>query len=190
MKALVVYAHPNSASFSNGILKTVVDSLQAKGTEVTVRDLYATNYNPVLSAQDLAGVYSGNVPKEILDEQALIAEADSLIFIYPLWWAGFPAILKGWIDRNLTFGFAYKVGDQSIEGLLKGKKALSITPHGTPKEYYEPVGMYKSLVQTQDDGVWAFCGIEADHLFYSVMNTDQSGREAYLKEIKAKVEAL
>src|ERR1035437_7388253 len=188
MKALVVYAHPNPASFSNGILKTVVASLEEKGTEVTVRDLYATNYNPVLSAQDLAGVYSGNVPKEILDEQALIAAADSLIFIYPLWWAGFPAILKGWIDRNLTFGFAYKISDQGIEGLLKGKKVLSITPHGTPKEYYEPAGMFNSLKQTQDDGVWAFCGIEASHLYYAVMNTELSVREEYLKEIKAKVQ--
>jgi len=190
MKALVVYAHPNPASYSNGILQTVVDALKSKGNEVAVRDLYATKYNPVLSAQDLADVYSGKLPKEIADEQTLITNADTIILIYPLWWTGFPAILKGWIDRTFTYGFAYKIGEAGIEGLLKGKKALLITAHGTPKEYYEPAGMFKSLLQTQDKGVFEFSGVEAEHLFFAVMGKEQAEREAFLAEVKAKVESL
>ena len=190
MNTLVVYAHPNLASFSNGVLKTVVETLESKKHTVTVRDLYATNYNPVLSGQDLAGIYSGNLPKEIADEQALITKADLLVLVYPLWWTGLPAILKGWVDRTFTYGFAYKVGANGIEGLLKGKKALLITPHGTPKEYYEPSGMFNSLIQTQDKGIFAFSGIETEHLFFAVMGTEQAQREAYLLEVKSKIEAL
>lgn len=184
-KYLVVYAHPNQSSFSNALLKTVVESIEEKGNIVKVQDLNNMNFNPVLSANDLAAIYSGNLPDDIKKEQELIKEADEIVMIYPLWWTGLPAILKGWVDRVFTYGFAYKIDETGIVGLLKGKKAVLITTHGTPKEYYDQSGMFNSLMQTQDAGIFNFCGItEVKHFFMAVVNKSEEERNNYLAEIK------
>jgi NAD(P)H dehydrogenase (quinone) len=185
MNTLVIYAHPNPASFSSALKSKIEQTLIAKGDNVKVRDLYEMNFNSVLSANDLAGVYSGNTPADIVAEQEIITWANTIVMVYPIWWTGLPAIAKGYIDRVFTYGFAYKVGEQGIEGLLKGRKAILVTPHGTPKEYYEPSGMWKSLMQTQDKGIFEFCGIEVSkHFFFPMMGTEQVDRENYLKEVE------
>jgi len=184
MKSLIIYAHPNPASFTNAIKNTVEEQLKAKGHEFKTRDLYATNFSSVLTGQDLGSIYQGQVPTDIKAEQELMAWADNYILIYPIWWAGMPAIMKGYIDRILTYGFAYVYGEKGPEGLLQGKNAVLITPHGSPKEYYEPAGFYKSMGQTQDTGIWEFCGVNVNkHFYFGMMNKEQADREAYLKEI-------
>lgn len=185
MNTLIIYAHPNPASFSSAVKETIEKSFKAKGHQVTVRDLYATNFNPILSGSDLQQIYSGQTPADIKVEQDLITKADNLVFIYPIWWAGLPAIVKGYIDRVFSYGFSYIATDKGIEGLLKGKKVILATPHGTPQAYYEPSGMWKSLAQTQDTGIFEFCGIEViKHFFLPMMGTEQADREGYLKEIE------
>ncbi len=185
MNTLIIYAHPNPASFSNSIKDTFIQAFKSKGDTVTLRDLYATNFNPVLSADDLQAIHSGNTPEDIKAEQKLITEADNLVFIYPIWWTGLPAIMKGYIDRVLTYGFSYIATENGIEGLLKGKKVIIATPHGTPKAYYEPSGMWKSLSQTQDQGIFEFCGIEvSNHFFFPMMGTEDHDRKNYLKEVE------
>lgn len=186
MNSLIIYAHPNPASFSAALKSEIEKALEAKGDQLKVRDLYALNFNCILSGADLSGIYSGNIPEDIKVEQDIISWADNIILIYPIWWTGLPAIAKGYIDRVFTYGFAYKVGENGVEGLLKGKKAYLITPHGTPKEYYEPSGMLNSLTQTQDKGIFEFSGIETGkHFYFPMMGTDQSQREEYLKEVNA-----
>jgi len=184
MNTLIVYAHPNPASFSSAAKSVIEKTLIEKGHEIKVRDLYATNFNCVLSAEDLGGIYSGNTPADIKAEQDIITWANNIIMVYPIWWTGLPAIVKGWVDRVFTYGFAYKVGEKGIEGLLKGRKVVLVTPHGTPKEYYEPSGMYNSLTQTQDKGIFEFSGITVEkHFFLPVMGKERPELEAYLNEI-------
>lgn len=185
MNTLIIYAHPNPASFSNSIKDTFIESFKAKGHEVTLRDLYAMNFNPILSGNDLQEIHSGGMPSDIKAEQDLITKADNLVFVYPIWWAGLPAMVKGYIDRVLSYGFSYVATENGIEGLLKGKKVIIATPHGTPKAYYEPSGMWKSLSQTQDQGIFEFCGIEVSkHFFFPIMGTEETDRKNYLKEIE------
>ncbi|MEI6348452.1 MAG: NAD(P)H-dependent oxidoreductase [Bacteroidota bacterium] len=189
MNTLIIYAHPNPASFSSAIKETIVKSFKAKGSEVTVRDLYATNFNPILSGSDLQQIHSGSTPADIKVEQALITKADNLVFIYPIWWTGLPAMVKGYIDRVFSYGFSYIATENGIEGQLKGKKVIIATPHGTPRAYYEPTGMWNSLMQTQDKGIFEFCGIEVSkHFFFPMMGTEQIDREGYLKEVETFVE--
>jgi len=185
MNTLIIYAHPNPASFTSAVKSIVLKTLEAKGDQVKVRDLYEMNFNNVLSAADMGGIYSGNLPEDIKAEQELLTWAERIVMVYPIWWTGLPAIAKGYIDRVFTYGFAYKVGENGVEGLLKGKQAVLLTPHGTPKEYYEPSGMWNSLTQTQDKGIFGFCGVETKkHFFFPMMGTELSQREAYLKEVE------
>ena len=160
MKYLILYAHPNPRSFNHAICEAVCYELAKSGAAVSVRDLYALNFNPVLSADDLAGMMQGQLQPEVRSEQEHISSADIIIVIYPLWWAGMPAILKGYIDRVFTEGFAYRIVGPDIEGLLKNKKVLLITTTGAPKDMYEASGMFKSMAQTTGEGIFQFTGME------------------------------
>ncbi len=108
MRHLVIVAHPNTKSFNHSVAETYVAALAELKHRVECRDLYASNFNPVMSARDLAAIGHGRASKDIRDEQAAIRRADVLTFISPLWWSGFPAMLKGYLDRVFCEGFAFE----------------------------------------------------------------------------------
>ncbi len=155
MNTLVIYAHPNPASFNHAVMETTVKALRGKGDTVNVRDLYQENYNPILSGKDLSELNSGYIPKDITTEQEYVKNADTLIFIFPVWWASFPAIMKGYIDRVLSFGFAYN--DKG--GLLAGKKVLFIQTMGAPDFVYEGNGLKQALTLIQKESIADFTGM-------------------------------
>jgi Flavodoxin-like fold len=90
VRHLVIAAHPNTKSFNHSVAETYVAALEERKHRVECRDLYASNFNPVMSARDLAAIGHGRASKDIRDEQAAIRRADVLTFISPLWWSGFP----------------------------------------------------------------------------------------------------
>lgn len=186
MKHLIVYAHFNSSSLNASIKDAYVKGLKSKGHEVIVRDLYEMKFNPVLSQEDIASNYAGKLPEDIQREQEYIREADVITVISPIWWTGFPAVLKGYFDRVLLYGFAYKYDEQGLVKLLKGKKAVIINTTGQPKEVYEP-DMYNALRQTSDNGVFDFCGIEVlQHIFYpSAMSSPDDVLQGYINNAEA-----
>ncbi len=186
MKYLIVYSHPNPASFCHAILETVESTLKAKGHEIKVRDLYALDYNPVLKGSDLLGFKSGNVPEDIRTEQDHIAWTNVIIMIYPIWWTGLPAMLKGYIDRVFSFGFAYSAGEWGPIGLLTDKKVIIFNTMGGTKEIYDESGMFDAMIKTSDKGIFNFCGIEViEHKFFAaVPSVDDATRRDYLTEVK------
>jgi len=190
MKYLILYAHPNPKSFNHAILETVQAELKNAGREVSLRDLYAQNFNPVLSANDLAGMMQGQLQPEVKAEQEFVSSADLIIVIYPLWWAGMPAILKGYIDRVFTEGFAYRIDGPDLRGLLTGKKVLLITTTGAPQEMYEASGMFKSMAQTTGEGIFQFTGMELiEHKYLCAIPylTDEN-RKKMLEEVRSLVQ--
>ena len=120
MNILIIYAHPQSPnSFNHAICETIKNSVEQAGHMVKVRDLYALEFNPVLSAVELS---VKNAPVEVLIEQNFIHWADMLVFVYPLWWGGMPAIMHGYLDRVFSYGFAYTSGANGSVGLLNNKR--------------------------------------------------------------------
>ncbi|MDP2156214.1 MAG: NAD(P)H-dependent oxidoreductase [Nitrospirota bacterium] len=190
MKYLILYAHPNPKSFNHAILETVQTELQKAGREVSLRDLYAQNFNPVLSANDLAGIVQGKLQPEVKAEQEHISSADVIVVIYPLWWSGMPAILKGYIDRVFTDGFAYHISETGIDSLLKSKKVLLITTTGAPQEMYEASGMFKSMAQTTGEGIFQFTGMELiEHKYLcAIPHVTDDDRKKMLEEVKELVQ--
>jgi NAD(P)H dehydrogenase (quinone) len=185
MNHLVVFAHPNPKSFGKGILDTIVSASEEKGSTVRVRDLYSIGFDPILKPSDFVALQSGKVPEDIATEQEHIKWADIITFVYPVWWVSFPAILKGYVDRVFSFGFAYEYVDGAPNGLLKGKKALLFCTSGSPNEIYSANGMHNSMKQTSDQGIFNFSGIEeVKHTFYGAVPyvTDET-RGDYLKEV-------
>jgi len=167
MRHLIIYSHPNDESLNHHFLNTVTEILQTQNHEIRIRDLYLLDFNPVLSLQDLKDQRSGQLSEDIKEEQEHILWADHITFIYPIWWTGMPAIMKGFIDRAFSYGFAYRY-DQGIQkGLLKGKKITIINTHGKSKTEYESMGMDRALSLTSDKGVYTYCGLEINrHLFF------------------------
>lgn len=167
MRHLIIYAHPNENSLNHHLLNTVAETLQSRNAEIIVRDLYKIGFDPVLSLADMQGQRMGEISDDVKTEQEHISWAEQITFIYPIWWTGLPAMMKGYIDRVFSYGFAYRY-DQGIQkGLLKGKKTVIINTHGKSHEEYENTGMDKALTLTSDNGIFIYSGLEIiSHLFF------------------------
>ncbi len=123
MKALVIFSHPKSDSFNAGILGVVTDRLAAAGADYRVRDLYAERFDPVLTAADLE-IYEDTEKNtaKIRDHVDDLMWCDTLIFVYPTWWYGLPAMLKGWLERVFVPGVAFimpEAGKNITSGLTQ-----------------------------------------------------------------------
>jgi NAD(P)H dehydrogenase (quinone) len=161
MNHLIVYAHPNPKSFSGAICEHLAKLSKKQGHAVFVRDLYKLKFNPVLAAADFDALRQGKTPKDIKTEQMFVTKSELITLIFPLWWTGYPAILKGWIDRILLNGFAFKHSPQSgITPMLTGKKVQLITTMGASVTEYERNGLMDAMAMTMGDNVWSFCGCE------------------------------
>jgi putative NADPH-quinone reductase len=100
MRCLVVYAHPVESSYCAACGAKAVATLQSAQHEVRLLDLYAEGFDPVLSRQERLDYHSpGANEKNVRPHVELIKWAEALVFVYPTWWYGLPAILKGWLDR-------------------------------------------------------------------------------------------
>ncbi len=175
MRHLVINAHPNTKSFNHAVVETYVAALKERKHRVECRDLYSANFNPVMSARDLAAIGHGRASKDIRDEQAAIRRADVLTFISPLWWSGFPAMLKGYLDRVFSAGFAYVIKQGEYRPGLSGKKGVIITTSAASTEELKSDGTLRALRTIYDEGLMQFTGMElVRHLYLSGIETGMS----------------
>ncbi|MEN3028436.1 MAG: NAD(P)H-dependent oxidoreductase [Aquificaceae bacterium] len=188
----LIYAHPNPKSFNHSIKEEVIEVLRSKGRHYELRDLYALGFNPVLSASDFETFLSGGVPEDIKREQDIIKASELLLFIYPIWWTGMPAILKGYIDRVFSYGFAYEEKGGELVGLLSDKRAVVINTLGASALDYGPSGMEDCLRKTTDTGIFKFCGIEVvEHIFlYAVPYVSEEERKNMLNQVRKSLEEV
>ncbi len=193
MKHLVVYTHPNPKSFCHAIKETVVETAEKLGHEVQVRDLYALNFDPVLAPEDFEAMQKGAPRADVQAEQEAVTWADHITFIYPIWWTGLPARMKGYIDRVFSYGFAYSYGPKGqLDQKLKDKTTVVINTNGMPAKMYTKNGMYDSMKQTTDEGIFHFCGINVlDHIFFGgVPAVSDDARKGYLETVRTRLPGL
>jgi NAD(P)H dehydrogenase (quinone) len=183
MKVLVVYAHPNPKSFNHAILEAFTKGLMEKGHEYEIVDLYQTKFDSNTKTEDLVQFRGGQMPKEVLDQQNKVSSADSLVFIFPRWDWTYPAILKGWIQRVFSYGFAYKISDKGVESLLKHNKALLINTTGGTEEFYKTSGLQNAFEKIYEATLKNYSGITnvTDVTFYAISMVDDKTRKEYLE---------
>jgi NAD(P)H dehydrogenase (quinone) len=210
MQALIVHAHPEPTSFNAALTRAAMDALQSADHAVTVSDLYADGFNATAGRHDFAttadpsrfhyqseqahAAAHGGFTDEIRREQERVRRADLLILQFPLWWGAPPAILKGWFERVLAYGFAYVDGRRFDSGLFQGRRALlSVTTGGTPARF-APDGVYGEIERV----LWPvrrltleYMGYEVEEPFvaYGVPRVDEAEREAYLAAWQQRVRA-
>ncbi|PMJ91724.1 NAD(P)H-dependent oxidoreductase [Vibrio sp. 10N.261.55.A7] len=108
MKCLVVLAHPLEHSLCSHLAEQTIEHLKTQGHEVTVKNLYEEQFNPVLSASERSSYYQPTFDSSQLhDDIQQLKDTESLVLVFPTWWFGFPAILKGWFDRVWAPTHAY-----------------------------------------------------------------------------------
>lgn len=121
MKALVVYCHPRAGSFTAAVRDLVLSKLENAGAEVRLTDLYARDFTPTLSASEHEGYLT--CPDNCQQVEVDVADlrwCDTLIFVYPTWWYGLPAILKGWLDRVFLPDVAFMMPGSATETIGPG----------------------------------------------------------------------
>jgi NAD(P)H dehydrogenase (quinone) len=134
-KVLVLFAHPCEESFSSALKGVVVDTLVRRGWDVDLCDLYAEGFDPVLSAEGRRGYH--DVPTNTQAVQGYVDRlraADALVFVYPVWNFGFPAILKGFIDRVFLPGVSFRLENGLVAPALTNiRKMAAVTTYGATK---------------------------------------------------------
>jgi len=144
MRTVLVLAHPSETSYCAALAGRARSGLLAGGGAVTVLDLYRQGFRAAMSAEERAA-YHG--PDPILDPQVarhaeLLLEAEALVFVYPTWWSGLPAILKGWLERVVVPGVGFRFDERSgkVRPALTGVRHLvGVSTYGSPAPYVRAV---------------------------------------------------
>ncbi|MDP2936404.1 MAG: NAD(P)H-dependent oxidoreductase [Dehalococcoidia bacterium] len=162
MKVSIILGHPHEGSFNHAIAQRSKQTLLENGYEVFYHDLYHDNFNPVILHEEIPE--DGTVDPVIRKHCHEISESDGIIIVHPNWWGQPPAILKGWIDRVMRPGVAYKFeegdkGEGIPIGLLKAKAALVFNTSNTFEERELQV-FGDPLERIWRDCVFGLCGVK------------------------------
>jgi NAD(P)H dehydrogenase (quinone) len=135
MRVLVLYAHPLDDSFAGALHRAVIGALSEAGHEVDDCDLYATGFDPVMTARERRAHNTSNPDLSAVEHYVeRLRAADAVVLCFPVWWYGMPAILKGYFDRVWVNGVAFHLrAEGKIEpGLHRIRKLWVVTTYGVP----------------------------------------------------------
>jgi NAD(P)H dehydrogenase (quinone) len=213
LNVLVVHAHPEVRSFCSALARTATESLTKEGHVVTVNDLYLSGFNPVSGRgnfrtvkdpiyfkqqqEEIHATEQNGFSIEIEAELRKLEQTDLLIFSFPLWWFGMPAILKGWVDRVFAMGRVYG-GKQLYEGGLGAKRkarALVMMTTGGGQDAYSDRGVNPSLsaiLAPIQHGIFWFNGFLPLEAFvaWSAGRVSERERDVYLELLRSRLSGI
>lgn len=183
-KVLIINGHPNPSSYNYALADAYEKGvITAKGT-VARLNIAALSFDPNLGK---GYRHKQDLEPDLVAAIAAIKEADHLVWIFPLWWYGYPAIMKGFIDRVFLPGIAFQYEPARLipQKLLKGKSARIIITADTPKWYYR-FFMKSPATQQLKKGTLNFCGIRPVRttMITPIRNSSANFRQKYLKKIE------
>lgn len=182
-KILVINGNPAENSFCSAIVKSYIDGIgnKAEVKKLVVSDL---SFNPNL--------YSGfrnnqELEPDLVNAQKQIKWAEHLVWVFPVWWGGMPALLKGFIDRVFLPGFAFKYRENSVlwDKFLTGKSAHIFVTMDSPVWYYKYLTKNPGVNQLKKAAL-EFCGVKPVKVSYMglVRKSDSNTREKWLLKVK------
>jgi len=208
MKFFIVHAHAEPKSFNGALTRHAQAILEAQRHEVIISDLYAMQFDPVSDRRNFTSQKDSNYFKQQVEEMYatevdgftpdIKAELDKLdwcdvlIFQFPLWWFGLPAILKGWVDRVFAMGRIYGGGKWYDNGVFKGKKALLSLTTGGPETMYSETGLngnIQTILFPINHGILRFVGFDVlpPFIVWSPSRIGDERRQAYLEEYQQRL---
>lgn len=195
MNCLVVVAHPLETSLCAALARTAVETLTAQGHAVTVRDLYRPAFPPALSEAERASFYTGAYDRSAVaaEIEALLA-AEALVLVFPTWWFGFPAVLKGWFDRVWApdVAFVHTPNYGPIRPHLAGlRRMLAVTTLGSPW-WVDLLVMRRPVRRVLKTAILGGCAPSCRFemmSLYGAERPDQPRADAFAARIAAKLRA-
>jgi putative NADPH-quinone reductase len=188
MKISLILAHPDPKSFNHAIAEAASDELRRGGHEVRFHDLYAERFDPVMPAREIPE--DAPVPDSVRKHCGEIASADGIVIVHPNWWGQPPAILKGWVDRVIRPGTAYRFlegdsGEGVPAGLLKAKAAVVFNTSNTREERESSV-FGDPLETLWKNCIFGLCGVRDFHrkTFGVVVTSTEEQRGEWLSEAR------
>ncbi len=143
MRAVVVLCHPTEHSFTHATAAAATRGLAKAGYEVVVLDLYATGFQPVMTAAEYSAYLSDTpvIDPQVTASIAAIRSAETLVFVYPTWWSSLPAMLKGWLEKTMVPGVAFVFNDamRLRPGLRNVRRIVGITSYGSRRLYVKAI---------------------------------------------------
>jgi NAD(P)H dehydrogenase (quinone) len=196
MRALVVYCHPTGDSFTAAVRDAVLGKLRAAGAETRLTDLYADGFRPVLTPAEWQGYLDCPANRGPVDRHcADVQWCDTLIFIYPTWWYGLPAMLKGWLDRVLLPDVAFLMPDGVNKTIRPGLRHITrlgvFTTCGASRWLTLLVGAPGKRLLTR--GVGWLCKPGKRTVFaahYLMDSSNGASRKRHLARVAAKMDRL
>ncbi|XP_041806990.1 ribosyldihydronicotinamide dehydrogenase [quinone]-like [Chelmon rostratus] len=211
-KVLIVYAHQSAGSFNAAAKDAAVEALTAQGCTVEVSDLYGMNFKATATAEDIVGGVknadhfryaeetklaweAGKLSADITEEQRKLTEADLIIFQFPMYWFTVPAIMKGWIDRVLTLGYAFSQEKRYSQGVFKDKKAMLSFTTGSHESMFSSNGINGDMNVTLwplQNGILHYCGFQvlAPQIFWAPSHISPEARNTMLEGWRTRLQGL
>jgi putative NADPH-quinone reductase len=188
LKILVILAHPNKQSYNHAIAFSAVKQLQENGHNVIFHDLYTEKFDPILPSQEFPSEVT--LPSNIRQHSDELRLADGIIIVHPNWWGQPPAILKGWVDRVMRPGVAYKFlegdkGEGIPLGLLKAKAAIVFNTANTPSKREQMV-FGDPLQLLWKNCIFDLCGVRKFYreMFTVVVTSTLDQRQEWLRKVE------
>ena len=181
---LIILGHPKADSYCAALADAYSDGAKAGGNEVRKLHISELTFDPILwngysKTQELE--------PDLAQAQELISWSHHIVFVYPIWWGTMPSLLKGFLERILLPGFAFKYRDDSVwwDKLLQGKTAHLITTLDTPSWYYRFIYSRPGYNQMKKV-ILGFCGIKVNKVsqFSPIKGSSLEKRVKWLSKVK------
>lgn len=185
-KILLINGHPDKNSFCYAISEAYINGAKRAGLEIKVIHICDLNFNPNLQ---YGYQKRTDLEQDLLDAQEMIKWANHLVWVYPVWWASYPAIMKGFLDRTFLPGFAFAKRENSVwwDKLLINKSARIISTLDQPSWYYWLVYRQPST-NAMKKLTLEFCGIKPVKV--TTIGPIRLSKESYRKNWLEKIEIL
>jgi putative NADPH-quinone reductase len=193
---LLVVAHPSVDSFCHAAAARAEAGLVAAGHDVTVLDLYGLGVRPAMTAEE-RHEYHGESPLVdplIAEHAALVKGAEAIVFVYPTWWSGLPAILKGWLERVMVPGVGFVLDERTNKvrpGLGQMRRIVGISTYGSPRWYVRLVNDNGRRIITR--ALRLSCGFRVRTSWlglYSIDTATQDERSEFLARVERNMAEL
>lgn len=193
-RVLVIHCHPCTEGFIPAAFEQVQAGLAASGAEVRSHDLYREEFVPELSADEHRRHLRPGVSDDVRQHADDLRWCDTLVLVYPTWWSGQPAMLKGWIDRVWASGVAWELPDGAsrLEPRLHNvRRLVAVTSHGSSKLINSLQGeggkrtltrSLRSMCHPRSRTHWI--------AFYGIDTASEDHRHRFLDELPDRVERI
>jgi NAD(P)H dehydrogenase (quinone) len=193
IRHVVVLGHPATGSFNHQIAEIYCQAVRACGQDALLRDLYASGFDPLLKSDERLGHGAGALAADVAAELDALAGARVLVLIYPIWFGGPPAIIKGYVDRVLSAGLGpHEVKAGAAHPLLAGARLMTFSSSATTPWLSES-GQWVSLRQSFDNyltDIFAMREARRRHFEAVVDGLDQDSVLEKLEEVRQDAIAL